>query len=294
MFYLLLLLISPVAIATLLRLMLSFQSEEKIMEKYKGQTTSILLKKYPEADINQYQPIFFKLGLLIALLFAFSAFCYTSGKAPIEEIDYALVDMDSVEIVPPRSSRPIQPQPKIPLTTKVEIVADEVELEPEPELLEEEEIIEPPTPIEEGDLVAGVLDGALEGLGDDLGDEDEDIEEDTIEEEPVQEEPEIFVIVEDMPEFPGGQKALFKFINENIKYPAMARENGIAGTVYVSFVIDETGKVTIPEIKRGVRTGGLNEEALRVVNLMPNWSAGQQRGKKVKVAYTIPIRFVLN
>jgi protein TonB len=101
-----------------------------------------------------------------------------------------------------------------------------------------------------------------------------------------------FVIVEQMPEFPGGEKALLSYLSKSIKYPAIARENGIQGTVYVRFVIGKSGKVSKAEIVRGV-DASLDEEAIRVINTMPNWSPGRQGGKEVPVSYTIPIRFEL-
>jgi len=109
------------------------------------------------------------------------------------------------------------------------------------------------------------------------------------------EEPEIFTIVEEMPEFPGGQAALFKFLAENTKYPAMARENGIEGTVFVGFVVMEDGTISNVQIKRGLPGGGAgcDEEAIRVVKTMPKWKAGKQRGKAVRVAYTLPFKFKL-
>ncbi|MBL4715862.1 MAG: hypothetical protein COA57_15655 [Flavobacteriales bacterium] len=106
------------------------------------------------------------------------------------------------------------------------------------------------------------------------------------------EEPEIFTIVEQMPEFKGGQSALFRYLADNIKYPSQAKANGIQGRVYVSFVIDKTGNVTNAKILRGIG-GGCDQESLRVVNAMPKWIPGKQRGKLVVVQYNLPIRFKL-
>jgi protein TonB len=90
--------------------------------------------------------------------------------------------------------------------------------------------------------------------------------------------------VEEMPEFPGGVQALYEFINSKIRYPAIARENGIEGTVYVQFVVGADGTVSQVEVLRGPG-GGLNEEAMRVVGLLPKWKPGKQRGKAVPVYY---------
>ena len=111
-----------------------------------------------------------------------------------------------------------------------------------------------------------------------------------ITEEPM-EEP-VYKVVEVMPEFPGGMKALMDFIQKNIRYPEEARKNGIQGRVAVSVVIDENGRVTDPVIMRS-RYPALDEEALRIVELMPQWKPGMQQGKAVKVEFTFPVTFKL-
>ena len=100
------------------------------------------------------------------------------------------------------------------------------------------------------------------------------------------------LIVEQVPEFPDGTKAMFKWLSENVKYPPMARENGIEGTVYVGFVVWKDGTVQNIQIKRGIN-GVCNEEAMRVVRAMPTWKPGRQNGKAVNVAFTLPIKFKL-
>ncbi|MBA3900026.1 MAG: energy transducer TonB [Bacteroidetes bacterium] len=107
-----------------------------------------------------------------------------------------------------------------------------------------------------------------------------------------QEQDEVYTIVEEMPQFPGGEEALFKFLGSKMKYPNDAKENGISGVVYVKFVISADGVVRDSEIARGVHSL-LDEEALRVVRLMPTWKPGTQRGKPVNVQYMLPIRFTL-
>lgn len=105
---------------------------------------------------------------------------------------------------------------------------------------------------------------------------------------------EIFTIVEQMPQFPGGAEEMYKFINNNILYPDVEKANGIEGTVYVSFVVNKTGKINDVKVMRGVPGGAnLEKEALRVVNLMPDWSPGKQNGKEVLVQFYLPMKFVL-
>ena len=103
----------------------------------------------------------------------------------------------------------------------------------------------------------------------------------------------IFTVVEEMPSFPGGDEARVKFLTENIKYPQMAKESGIQGTVFVTFEVNEKGKVGNVRILRGIG-GGCDEEAIRVVQLMPPWNAGKQSGKAVRVQFNMPIKFTLN
>lgn len=98
--------------------------------------------------------------------------------------------------------------------------------------------------------------------------------------------------LDEIPTFPGGESALKKYIDNNIKYPEFAAENGIQGIVYVSFIIDKNGKVTDPEISRGV-VPSLDKEALRVVNTLPRFKPGEKNGKKVDVNYTVPVVFKL-
>lgn len=102
----------------------------------------------------------------------------------------------------------------------------------------------------------------------------------------------VFNIVEEMPEYPGGEKALRSFIATNIKYPVPAQEKGIQGVVYVKFIVDTDGSVIESGIARGVDPI-LDNEALRVVHLLPKWKPGKQKGEAVKVNYTIPVSFVL-
>jgi TonB family protein len=107
----------------------------------------------------------------------------------------------------------------------------------------------------------------------------------------IEEDANVFFIVEEMPEFPGGDLALRRYISDNLNYPVDAAENGITGKVYVTFLINKDGNVSNASIARGVHPS-LDKEALRVVNSMPKWKPGKQRGKPVSVSYTIPVIFV--
>ncbi|MDR1517815.1 MAG: TonB family protein [Dysgonamonadaceae bacterium] len=110
-----------------------------------------------------------------------------------------------------------------------------------------------------------------------------------IEEEPTEE---IFQIVENQPEFPGGNAARIKFLNDNINYPVVAQEIGIKGRVICNFVIERDGSITDAQVIKGVDPS-LDKEALRVIKAMPKWIPGKQRGKPVRVRFTLPIEFRL-
>ena len=122
---------------------------------------------------------------------------------------------------------------------------------------------------------------------------------------------EIFIVVEQMPEFPGGDKAMFKYLSDNLSYPKQAREAGIQGKVMVGFVVEADGSITevktirffpITDSKEKskpvtltmVLQKELEDEAIRVIKAMPKWTPGKQRGRNVRVAYRLPITFTLN
>jgi|SRR5688572_19776285 len=103
---------------------------------------------------------------------------------------------------------------------------------------------------------------------------------------------EIYTVTETMPEYPGGEEAMYSFIQKNVKYPSMAKETGIQGKVYVQFVIRKDGSVTNIEVIKGIG-GGCDEEAIRVVKLFPKWKPGEQGGKPVDVRMRLPFSFKL-
>ena len=103
----------------------------------------------------------------------------------------------------------------------------------------------------------------------------------------------VFAVVEEMPEFPGGMEGLVKYLSENLKYPAEARDNKVTGTVFMSFVVQADGAITDVTTLKGIGAG-CDEEASRVVAAMPPWQPGQQSGKAVAVRYSLPIRFVMD
>lgn len=103
---------------------------------------------------------------------------------------------------------------------------------------------------------------------------------------------EVFVFVEDQPEFPGGDEARIKYLQENIIYPELAKESNIQGTVYVTFIVEKDGQITNVKVLRGIG-GGCDIESVRVIKNMPLWKPGAQRGKAVRCMFNMPLRYVL-
>jgi periplasmic protein TonB len=241
---------------------LSKQNPSKIIEANKdnAESRSIFVKKFPEANVFEQSGTYSRIGMVLALAFVILAFSYTKYDRKKMDLGQSLA-LEEIEVEAPQTQREITPPPPPP--------------PPEIQVVENTEVIE-----EEDNIVQ------------------EEVTENTVvqappvkaEEEEVKEE-EIFQIVEEMPEFPGGQESLLKFLAQ-CPYPPIARENDIEGTVYVRFIIDKAGQVTNAEVARGADKI-LNEAALAHVKKMPAWKPGKQRGKPVKVQYVVPIRFKL-
>ena len=215
------------------------------------------LKKNPKVDLEKKRSLYLQIGFIIALLLVYAAFEYKNyDKSSYNLGDLNLDDLEE-EIIPITKQEQKPPPPPPPPPEIIEIVEDEVEIEEELEIEDTE------------------------------SDEDEIIE---IEEE---DDDEFFMVVENMPEFPGGDLGLMKYIQKNVKYPPIAKEYNITGKVYVQFIVDKSGTVTNVKVVRGVDKN-LDAEAVRVVKSLPKYKPGKQRGKPVRVMFTIPINFTLN
>ena len=110
---------------------------------------------------------------------------------------------------------------------------------------------------------------------------------------PGSEDDDIFTVVDDDPEFPGGMDSLYRWIDEHIQYPQRALENNIHGIVYVTFTVEPNGSISNPRILRDIGLG-CGDEAIRIVKSMPRWKPGKQRGKTVRVQFNLPVKFKLN
>ena len=102
----------------------------------------------------------------------------------------------------------------------------------------------------------------------------------------------VFTYVEEQPTFPGGEAQMYAYLQKNIKYPPLARENGITGRVYMTFVVGPDGEIRDVKVLRGIGAG-CDEEAIRVVKSMPKWKPGKQNGRSVNVQFNMPINFTL-
>ncbi len=223
----------------------------------------------PRANLENKRTIFFEIGVILALGIILLSFEVKSYKGPDFNINLMLHNPEQEELgeitiqKPPELPPPRQDQQ----TTLIEIVENEMEVSEELEINVE---ADQETVIEEWVPVVNV----------DLEEEEEEAE------EPV------FVVVESMPQFPGGEEARLRYLSENLQYPLMAREAGIEGAVYVSFVVEKDGQITNIKLLRGIG-GGCDEEAIRVVSSMPRWIPGKQRNVPVRVQFNMPIRFIL-
>lgn len=225
------------------------------------------VKKAPKVDLERKKGIFFQVGLVLALATLLFAFEWKTSTGEVGTFEIAPEEQVEEEIIPitQQMMKPPPPPPPAPkLTDLIDIVEDETTIDEELELTDVEDE-------SENQEVQDVSDFG------DYGDEDTG-------------EAEIFQVVEDMPSFPHGN--VQKWIAQNVKYPVIARENGIQGKVYIQFVIEKDGSITDVKVVRGVDSS-LDKEASRVINMMPKWKPGKQRGKPVRVSYTLPINFQL-
>ena len=232
-------------------------------------------KKTKKADLERKRTLFLQIGFAIALLIVIVGFEWKSYDRSLMDLGEVQMDDIEEEIIPITKPEEVPPPPPPPPVQQIEIVEDDEEIEEEAK-------------IEETEVTQETKIVAIEPRK---------------EEAPA--EPEIFTIVERMPAFKGCENEgteekrsactynkIQEYLARTVVYPPMAKDNGITGTVYVTFVIDNNGTVKDARVLRGVGSG-LDEEAIRAVKAMPKWNAGQQRGKSVSVQYNLPVKFTL-
>jgi protein TonB len=283
-----------IGLILIIRNSLAQKSAQGLGDKYKSTMSAADLEvrnKYPEADVFRLSPTFFNLGLAISVGITVLALGWTQYEKTVDVSSYMDTLEEEIEVEPPRTAEPPPPPPPPPPPV-IQEVPDETVIEDQPEFVDQsmdEEVVQeapkavenkpappppppPPPPAEDNDV-------------------------------------EIFKVVEEMPRFPGceneatteakkacADKKMLEFIYKNIKYPAIARENGVEGTAVITFVVEKDGSVKDARIVRdiGAQCG---QEALRVVNMMNEsnlkWTPGKQRGRSVRVQFNLPVRFKL-
>lgn len=225
------------------------------------------IKKSPKADLEGKKTTGLLIGLVLILAAMFVAFEWTKRDVVITA-GSGIVDVPFEEEMVPITE---QEEPK--------------QAPPPPEAPKVEEVLQ----IAEND--ADVEESTIQS-NEDKGEAVEiKYVSEVVEEEEVEEQ-RIFQVVEEMPEFPGGMAECLKFLAKNIKYPTIAQENGVQGRVIVQFVVNQDGSIVDPVVVRSVDPY-LDKEALRVIQMMPKWKPGKQRGKAVRVKYTVPVTFKL-
>lgn len=221
------------------------------------------IKKSPKADLKNKRGLLLEVGLVISLLLVIVAFSYTPKEKRVEKIDLqvAPVEEQIVEI-----TRQDQKPPEAPRKVEVKVIAD---------------------------LLQVVTNDTKITTEVDFTEFDEDVE--VVQTVPVEEEvvedDQPFLIAETMPSFQGGDLNTFRnWVQQNVKFPQIALENGIQGRVVLSFVIEKDGRLTNIQVLQ-TPDRSLSEEAVRVLSKSPKWSPGKQRNQVVRVKYTLPVDF---
>lgn len=211
--------------------------------------------------------MFFQIGLIIALIVSLVALEWTSGQRRDSAFDGMTEEAIEEEQIPVTEETPPEeiPPPEVTVTDLFEIVEDDVvidnEVKFEDDETSEDKVVE---------IYAPVLQAEEEATED-----------------------EIFVIVEDMPKFRGGDINKFReWVQKRVRYPEIAAENGIQGRVFITFVVEPNGNVTNVSVTRSVDPL-LDDAAKEAVAASPKWEPGMQRGRPVRVRYSIPIIFQL-
>ena len=223
----------------------------------------------PKADLQKKSLMFLEIGLIVALGICLLAFEWSSSDK-VETIDLAAqtVAVEEEEIINTQEQQEIPPEiPKIPvLSDIIDIVDDDIQVN--------------------DDLFIDTEDNA--NLGVEIMDYHTAVEEEEVEEEAIP-----FALVEEKPKFQGGDANTFSaWVNKNLQYPEIAKENGVQGRVTLQFTVNTDGSVSDVKVLRGVDSS-LDKEAVRIVSQSPKWTPGKQRERPVKVTYVFPVIFQL-
>jgi len=224
--------------------------------------------KTHRANLENKRFIFLEIGFIITLALVFLAVNIKSYKKINIETLFSQTEEITEEIVPVTvQETKVLPPPPPKQVSQIRIVEDNVDVSNDIEInveADQSTVIEKYVPFVPP-----------------IAQEEEEIRED-----------QVFVVVESMPSFPGGNVELMKYLNSNLKYPNLAKEMNISGRVFVTFVVEKDGSVTDVQVLRGIG-GGCDEEAVRVVKSMPKWIPGKQRNVPVRVRFNLPVKFTL-
>ena len=224
------------------------------------------VKKNNKVNIEKTKGIYFNLGLLIVLCISLIAFEWSSGTIGSNEYDLGDGEILVTEII----QRTTQDQDKPKEAPKMPDIIETFEIFDDDVLIDDTFNIDDIFRIEE-EIPFKII----------------------IEDEPDVKEDEVFVVVEDMPSFRGGDKNTFaRWVQSNVHYPQIPAENGIQGKVFVEFIVEPDGSVSNAKVTRNVDPA-LDNEALRVITNSPEWVAGKQQGTPVRVRFTITVNFKL-
>lgn len=227
------------------------------------------VKKSPKADLESKKLLFREIGLVATLAIVLVAFEWSSSdKTEVIDLSAQTVVVEE-EVVPvTQEQQELPPEmPKIPvLSDVIDIVDDDIEIS--------------------DDLIMNLEDD--KNLGVEIMDYHAEVAEEVVEEEAIP-----FALVEEKPKFQGGDANQFsKWVNKNLNYPEIAKENGVQGRVTLQFTVNTDGSVSNVIVLRGVDSS-LDKEAVRIVSNSPKWTPGRQRERPVKVTYTFPVIFQL-
>ena len=247
----------------------------------------LLRKLYPDnmTKANVVATLLFLLGMSLPMIVSF-----VKNQLPPEQIINAEVTLAEPPPLDPKAAPP-PPPPKAEPPPKRPTIAFVA-----PKVKKDEEVVEEAAPpdvdkLKDIDISTKTQEGSNEGVPEGLEDQ-EPAPPAPVLEEKVEKPEEIFKVVEQQPQYPDGEAAMLKFIYSNIKYPPIARDNGVEGTVYVSFVVEKDGSITDAKVVRDIGAG-CGHEAVRVVKMMPKWNPGKQRGRPVRVQFNLPVKYKL-
>jgi protein TonB len=282
------LIVFTVALIYIIRNVYNKRSGSDLTKVHAGKTFSSPLEgrnKYPEVDTFSLSGTLLNYGLLASIVLMILAFSWTEYEKVVDVSGLLSTLDEEIEVETPRTAEPPPPPPPPPPPV-IQEVPNDVSVEEtvvfKDQSIEEETVVEAPKVEEKAPPPPPPPPPP-----------------------PKQEEEEIFKVVEDNPAFPGcenisdkaekkkcADEKMLQFIYGNIKYPAIARENGVEGMVVVKFVVEKDGSITAPEVVRDIGAG-CGAEALRVVQMMPKWEPGKQRGRAVRVQFNLPVKFKL-